>query len=154
MNAQKGFTLIELMIVVAIIGILAAIAIPQYQNYVTKSRWSANLSSISSLKTAIGLCMQENAGNGTLCDTAAELGLDALPTPQYATGAATLTGTAATTGNNAAPGKVNIAFTGAANAGSFVYNADCTQDTGGNNLACTATSNDTIPTKLLSGTGR
>jgi type IV pilus assembly protein PilA len=59
MNNQKGFTLIELMIVVAIIGILAAIAIPQYQNYIAKSQVSRVMGEVSSLKTTIETCMLE-----------------------------------------------------------------------------------------------
>ena len=61
-RAQRGFTLIELMIVVAIIGILAAIAIPQYQDYVTRSRWSDNISRVGPLKQAIAECAQNNNG--------------------------------------------------------------------------------------------
>jgi len=51
---QKGFTLIELMIVIAIIGILAAIAIPAYQNYVIRSQVTEGLSLADTWKTAVG----------------------------------------------------------------------------------------------------
>lgn len=57
MKAQKGFTLIELMIVVAIIGILAAIAIPQYQNYVARSQVSRVMAESGALRTAIEDCV-------------------------------------------------------------------------------------------------
>lgn len=59
MNAQKGFTLIELMIVIAIIGILAAIAIPQYQNYIAKSQVSRVMSEVGSMRTATETCLND-----------------------------------------------------------------------------------------------
>lgn len=60
MNAQKGFTLIELMIVVAIIGILAAIAIPAYQDYVARSQASEGVSLADGLKTDIADNLQNS----------------------------------------------------------------------------------------------
>jgi type IV pilus assembly protein PilA len=59
-SMQKGFTLIELMIVVAIIGILAAVALPAYQDYTVRAKVTEGLSLAGSAKTAIA----ENAANG------------------------------------------------------------------------------------------
>ncbi len=68
-QAQAGFTLIELMIVVAIIGILAAVAIPAYSDYTAKAKIANAISAADALKTAVALCAQENGGDLTKCDS-------------------------------------------------------------------------------------
>ncbi|MEI6737267.1 MAG: pilin, partial [Pseudomonadota bacterium] len=65
-NSERGFTLIELMIVVAIIGILAAVAIPSYQNYTAKAQATEALSILGGLKTPVTEAIAQ-AGNTSGC---------------------------------------------------------------------------------------
>ncbi|WP_020653952.1 pilin [Massilia niastensis] len=65
-KAEGGFTLIELMIVVAIIGILAAVAIPAYSDYTAKAKAANALTAADPYKTAVAMCGQEN-GSFTKC---------------------------------------------------------------------------------------
>lgn len=69
-KAQQGFTLLELMIVVAIIGILISLAVPTYQHYTTKARFAEVVNATAPYKTAVEICLQKT-GKKDDCDQAA-----------------------------------------------------------------------------------
>lgn len=95
---EQGFSLIELMIVVAIIGILAVIAIPSYQNYTQRARFAEVIAATAPFKTAIALALQQGVDTKLLNNGAHGIPIEPAPTKNLATvkvikGVITATGT-------------------------------------------------------------
>jgi type IV pilus assembly protein PilA len=80
---NQGFTLIELMIVIAIIGILAAVAVPQYNTYTSRTKFTEVIASATRYKTAISVCAQTNGGvdSSGECTTFGTNGIPSAPAP-------------------------------------------------------------------------
>jgi len=118
MKNQKGFTLIELMIVVAIIAILAAIAISQYQDYVIRSQVSEGSSLADGTKTAVGEFVNNygrfpNAATGTASNASVGLALPDSISGSYVASVSTIGGVIRAWYSSTPPQKSNVAIAGA-----------------------------------------
>ena len=112
---QKGFTLIELMIVIAIIGILAAIAIPAYQDYTIRAQVTEGLNLASAIKASVAEFYAQNGAWPTALGpstTANTLGMDTIPEGKYVSGIAVGNGTIQITYSGTAPYQANANLQG------------------------------------------
>ncbi|MDD5267639.1 MAG: pilin [Methylococcales bacterium] len=111
-KVQQGFTLIELMIVVAIIGILAAVAIPAYQDYTAKAQASEAFIMMDGIKTTIADSMSQDAAAPTCGVLAAVAGkFSSLALPVNAAGVCTATVTMNAAGVNGAIAGTTVKMT-------------------------------------------
>lgn len=126
MKKQQGFTLIELMIVVAIIGILAAIALPAYQDYTTRAKVQEAVSLATPAMTAMGIACSEGSLSASSNNASLGLGTNTAITGKYTT-SVTAAGTSATAGTVT----IVLKAVGAIAAGdNIVYTAACSADAG------------------------
>ncbi len=139
---QKGFTLIELMIVVAIIAILAAIAIPAYQDYVIRSQVSEGLSLADGSKTAIAEFYSNN-GRFPTNNGSAGVAASGSITGNYVSGVAITSGLITVTYSSASPYKANTKI----NSDTIVLSATTNQ--GSTQFRCKAGSSNPVPSKYL-----